>query len=84
MKAAELSRIIVDAGLVFSFMVRTEAAPDLLPDDIHITEPAVDEPGKWVVYYTERGHISPLGTFDNEDAACDFTYQLLQSKYGLS
>ena len=77
MKIAELNRKVADAGATARISVRARPQPDLLPDDVMILEPSVTQPGKWVVYYTERGQTWVEGTYDSEDAACDYVATLL-------
>jgi hypothetical protein len=75
---AELRRAIADAGagMHFSARARADTSPGK-PDNVTILEPSLDEPDRWVVYYTERGQVFDLHTFDSEDAACDYMYSIL-------
>ena len=42
-----------------------------------VLEPAADDSGRWVVYYSERGHMNDPRYFATEDEACDFVYARL-------
>jgi len=75
---AELAHIVAESDQSTGFSIRSVAAPDLLPNDVYVLEPSVDHPGKWVVYYTERGQVSPLGLFDDEESACARAYGLFR------
>lgn len=47
-----------------------------LPNEKYTLDQA---PGKWSVYYSERGQKREERVFDNEDAACRYLLQLLLS-----
>ena len=74
MKFAELDAAIVAAHAENRFDLRTTAAPEHQPSDMTVLEPAADDSGRWVVYYSERGRINDPVYFDTEDEACDFVH----------
>lgn len=41
-----------------------------LPDNIFCAHPVADQPGRWLVFYTERGEVFDEHEFATEDAAC--------------
>jgi hypothetical protein len=74
MNIDELWPLIVEAGQEHNFVLRPTAMPDHLPSAATVVEPAADDSGRWVVYFTERGEIMDPQYFADEDAACQFAY----------
>jgi hypothetical protein len=74
MNIDELWPLIVEAGQEHNFVLRRTAMPDHLPSAATVVEPAADDSGRWVVYFTERGDIMDPQYFPDEDAACRFAY----------
>jgi hypothetical protein len=70
----ELWPLIAAAGQEHNFVLRPTAMPDHQPSDCTVLEPAADDSGRWVVYYSERGQIWDPLYFDTEDGACAFAY----------
>jgi hypothetical protein len=50
-----------------------------LPNEAYCLEQAGD---KWHVYYSERGSKSALKTFDSEQEACDYLFELVRRDSG--
>lgn len=47
-------------------------------DDVHVL---LQEDGKWLVFYMERGNRYNLKSFDNEEAACEEFYNRIKDLY---
>ena len=72
MNIDELDAAIRAGGATNQYDLRTVATPESQPSDMTVLEPAADDSGQWVVYYSERGQINDPRYFDTEDEACDF------------
>ncbi len=70
MNRTELDAAVTAANAWNRFDLRTVAAPQQQGSDKTVREPADDDSGRWVVYYSERGRKSPLDACPDEDSAC--------------
>jgi hypothetical protein len=73
----ELWQEIVAAGREHDYVLRDVAMPEHQPSSVTVLEPAADDSGRWVVYFSERGQILDPEYYDSEAAACDAVHARL-------
>ncbi len=82
MNVAELRRHIDDAGQSRYFSISTMPSYSRgLPNDATIMKPSLEEPGRWLVFYTERGQVFDRRVFDSEDLACQHVHSILTRRF---
>ena len=70
MNIDELWQQITAAGREHDYALRSVAMPEHQPSSVTVVEPAADDTGRWVMYFSERGQIIDPQYYPDEDSAC--------------